>query len=218
MTNKKTNCVIFDCEGTLVDSERLCCEALVRIFNELDANLTVDDVADTFEGGKIADILTATLELASMTADLDVLEARYRDVLDTLFAHELKPMDGVLPLLETLTRHNVEFCVASNAPRNKIETTLQLAGLLPYFNGKVFSAFEANSWKPEPDLIRYCAMNMGFMLDECVYVDDTAKGVEAGVQAGVTTYQLEPLSPANRTTHDDVVILSRLEQLTDYVC
>ncbi len=89
---------------------------------------------------------------------------------------------------------------------------------MPYFTGKVFSAFEANSWKPEPDLIRYCAMNMGFLLDECIYVDDTAKGVEAGVLAGVTTFQVQPVNPSNRTTYDEVVILSKLEHLTEYVC
>ncbi|MEK6214554.1 MAG: HAD family hydrolase, partial [Vibrio fluvialis] len=69
MADKKTNCVIFDCEGTLVDSERLCCEALVRIFNDLGAELSISDIAQNFEGGKIADILNTILELAGMSAD-----------------------------------------------------------------------------------------------------------------------------------------------------
>lgn len=218
MAEKKTRCVIFDCEGTLVDSERLCCEALVRIFNDLGADLSVDDVAQHFSGGKIADILNTTLELVGMSADLDVLETRYRQELEMLFSSQLKPMRGVIRLLETLGRNHIEFCVASNAPRKKMESVLQRAGLMHYFSGKVFSAFEANSWKPEPDLIRYCAMNMGFALDECIYVDDTAKGVEAGVQAGVDTFQVNPVNPSNRTTYDDVVILNTVEQLIDYVC
>jgi len=51
MVGKKTNCVIFDCEGTLVDSERLCCEALVQVFNEIGAELSIEDIIDNFEGG-----------------------------------------------------------------------------------------------------------------------------------------------------------------------
>lgn len=52
--------------------------------------------------------------------------------------------------------------MASNGPKDKIEYSLELTGLLDAFKGKVFSAFDANSWKPEPDLIMYSAMNMGF--------------------------------------------------------
>ncbi|WGY45339.1 HAD-IA family hydrolase [Vibrio sp. ABG19] len=217
MSDKKTNCVIFDCEGTLVDSERLCCEALVNIFNDLGVELTFDDVAAHFAGGKIAEILNSTLELVGMSADLTLLESRYRRAVKRLLIRELQPMDGAVHLLDTLRHHQVEFCVASNAPPKRIEFALKLAGLLPYFEGRIFSAFEANSWKPEPDLIRYCAMNMGFRLDECVYVDDTAKGVEAGVLAGVTTYQLQPLNQRNRTTYQQVVILDKIDNLSQFV-
>lgn len=63
-----------------------------------------------------------------------------------------------------LDSHNIEYCVASNGPKDKIEHALELTGLLDAFKGKVFSAFEANSWKPEPDLIMYSAMSMGFCL------------------------------------------------------
>ncbi|MCG3764763.1 HAD family hydrolase [Vibrio cincinnatiensis] len=213
MKKRKFSCVIFDCEGTLVDSERLCCMALVQVFNELGAQLTLHDVAQHFSGGKIADILADTLELAGMSADLDLLEVRYRQVLESIFMTQLKPMPGSESLLQQLDQHHIEYCVASNAPYEKIVDSLSKAGLADRFEGKIFSAFEANSWKPEPDLIRYCAMNMGFPLEECVYVDDTAKGVKAGVNAGVVTFQLQPLSPLNHFNHPNVRLLSHLDEL-----
>lgn len=217
MVGKKTNCVIFDCEGTLVDSERLCCEALVQVFNEIGAELSIEDIIDNFEGGKIADIMHSTLQLAEKTADIDVLEQRYREVLEPLFLKKLTPMRGAIELLDWLRETETEFCVTSNAPKDRIESILKSAGLCHYFQGKIFSAFEANSWKPEPDLIRYCAMNMGFMLDECVYVDDTHKGVKAGLNAGVTTFQITPLTWQNRVSHPKVTVLESLEQLTLYL-
>lgn len=217
MKKTKFSCVIFDCEGTLVDSERLCCMALVQVFNELGAQLTLHDVAQHFSGGKIADILADTLELAGMSADLDLLEIRYRQVLESIFMTQLKPMPGSESLLQQLEMHNIEYCVASNAPYEKIVGSLSRAGLADRFEGKIFSAFEANSWKPEPDLIRYCAMNMGFPLEECVYVDDTAKGVKAGVNAGVMTFQLQPLSPLNHFNHPNVHLLSHLDELMGHL-
>ncbi|TOO25609.1 HAD hydrolase-like protein, partial [Vibrio parahaemolyticus] len=53
ITNIK--CVIFDCDGTLVDSERLCCQALVNVFNLHGAELTMEECVSHFKGGKLAD-------------------------------------------------------------------------------------------------------------------------------------------------------------------
>jgi len=216
MVGKKKSCVIFDCEGTLVDSERLCCEALVQVFDEIGAELDISDVIENFEGGKVADILNSTLQLAGISADVDLLEQRYREVLEPLFDN-LKPMKGAIELIDWLRETETEFCVTSNASKERIEAVLGSAGLLGYFNGRIYSAFEANSWKPEPDLILYCAMNMGFKLDECVYVDDTSQGIQAGLNAGVTTFQITPLAWNHRVTHPDVTVLDDLKQLTLYL-
>ncbi len=216
MVGKKKSCVIFDCEGTLVDSERLCCEALVQVFDEIGAELDVSDVIENFEGGKVADILNSTLQLAGISADVDLLEHRYREVLEPLFDN-LQPMKGAIDLIDWLRETDTEFCVTSNASKERIEAVLSSAGLLRYFNGRVYSAFEANSWKPEPDLILYCAMNMGFKLEECVYVDDTSQGIQAGLNAGVTTFQITPLAWKHRVSHPDVTVLDDLKQLTLYL-
>jgi len=190
MTKPQIKCVIFDCDGTLVDSEPLCCEALCKVFNDFGANLSMIDAINHFEGGKLADILAKTKQRLGVKVSIDRLEPLYREYLDELFESQLKPMEGIFELLALLDSKDVEYCVASNGPRDKIERALQLTGLLPAFKGKIFSAFDTNSWKPEPDLVMYSAMNMGFRLEECLYVDDTPKGLEAGVRAGVKTVHL----------------------------
>ncbi|WP_278183394.1 HAD family hydrolase [Vibrio misgurnus] len=217
MTASRVKCVIFDCEGTLVDSERLCCEALVQVFGELGVALSYSQVVEHFAGGKIADVLHSTCQFAHISADIDLLEQRYRAVVAEMFQRQLVPMSGAQELLDYLQHHQIEFCAVSNAPREKIALTLSLAGLERYFQGRIFSAFDANSWKPEPDLIRYCAMNMGFTLEECIYIDDTAKGVAAGINAGVITFQLSPLNPQNRSRCQQVIVLAHLQQLVQWL-
>ncbi|MGF1908575.1 HAD-IA family hydrolase [Vibrio kasasachensis] len=190
----KTQCVIFDCEGTLVDSEILCCRALSSVFKKFGAQLTVEQATQHFAGGKLADILADTRDRLGLRISLDVLEPHYRTTLKALFESELKPMAGAKSTLDFLEKNNIEFCVVSNGPRDKIEHALKLTGLLSYFPGKIFSAFETNSWKPEPDLILYSAISMGYRPEECLYIDDAPKGLEAGVRAGIKTIQLEGLS------------------------
>ena len=211
----KTLCVIFDCEGTLVDSEILCCRALSSVFNSFGAQLTVEQAMRHFVGGKLADILSDTRERLGLNISLDVLEPLYRTTLKTLFESELKPMNGAKNLLEFLEQKEIDFCVVSNGPRDKIEHALELTGLLPFFSGKVYSAFDTNSWKPEPDSILYTAMSMGYRPEECLYVDDTAKGLEAGVRAGIRTIQLEGIS--KQTFPGIVGKISKLGQIEELV-
>lgn len=211
MKKPQIKCVIFDCDGTLIDSERLCCEALCKVFSHFGSTLSMDDAVRHFEGGKLADILAQTRQRLGVKVSIDRLEPLYREYVDELFERQLKPMDGVFDLLESLRSKGVEYCVASNGPRSKIEHSLQLTGLLPHFEGKIFSAFDTNSWKPEPDLVMYSAMNMGFKLEECLYVDDTPKGLEAGVRAGVKTIHLVGL---NERPHAlDLEKISKLAEL-----
>ncbi|MDN3611694.1 HAD family hydrolase [Vibrio ostreicida] len=215
MSGLDTQCVIFDCDGTLVDSEQLCCKALCDVFNRFDVHLSIEMAMEHFEGGKLADILTSMKQRLGLKASLDELEPMYREVLEGLLTAHLQPMDGVFELIDYLKAKEIEYCVASNGPKEKIERSLELTGLLPYFSGRIFSAFDNNSWKPEPDLVQYCAMHMGFSPQQCLYVDDTPKGLEAGLRAGIKTVQLIGL---NRTLYSNKVHkISNLRELTALV-
>ncbi|EPP5326917.1 HAD-IA family hydrolase [Vibrio alginolyticus] len=216
ITNIK--CVIFDCDGTLVDSERLCCQALVNVFNQHGAELTMEECVSRFKGGKLADILLDTKELKDIKVPIDVLEPQYREEVQSLFVRHLQPMDGAKRLIKFLDSHNIEYCVASNGPKDKIEYALELTGLLDAFRGKVFSAFDANSWKPEPDLIMYSAMSMGFLSSDCLYIDDTPKGVEAGLNAGIKTVQLFNGEAINRVDDERVIRIHHLDELKEQLC
>ncbi|MFA0412185.1 HAD-IA family hydrolase [Vibrio renipiscarius] len=211
----QTLCVIFDCEGTLVDSEILCCRAIAAVFSQFGAHLSVEEAKAHFVGGKLADILNDTQHRLGLNVSLDTLEPLYRETLKTLFEKELKPMKGVKEILELLDDRGISYCVVSNGPKDKIEHALELTGLEPYFKGKMFSAFDTNSWKPEPDLILYSAMNMGYQVDDCVYVDDTPKGLEAGLRAGMKTIQLEGIN--YRSYPGTYATIHTLNELDAYV-
>lgn len=217
MISRQTQCVIFDCDGTLVDSETLCCQALVQVFEQFNGKLTIEESLAHFKGGKLADILQATQSRLGLSISLDILEPLYRDEVQKLFHDHLQPMTGAKELVQFLSQENIEFCVASNAPKERIEQSLDMTGLLPLFKGKVFSAFDANSWKPEPDLLLYTAMNMGFRTSNCIYIDDTEKGVEAGIRSGIPTFKLS--NKGIETSESDSVVcnIHSLLELKDWL-
>jgi HAD superfamily hydrolase (TIGR01509 family) len=81
-------------------------------------------------------------------------------------------------------------CVASNAPRSKIELCLATTGLARFFEGRIFSAYEVGSWKPDPGLFLHAAQAMGAAPARCLVVEDSAPGVIAAREAGMQVVAL----------------------------
>ena len=107
-----------------------------------------------------------------------------------VFRDRLAPVAGAMELVRGLS---LPFCVASNGPLEKIELTLGLTGLLPHFAGRIFSADEVGSWKPDPGLFLAAATAMGVDPSRCAVVEDSLPGLRAGLAAGMTVYALRPL-------------------------
>ncbi len=209
------NCVIFDCDGTLIDSEKLCCRAVVNTFKQVGVDLEFDEVQRQFSGGKVADILSHYKTLSQSQVSLDMLEPIYRNETAHLFAHYLKPMPGAQSLLDSLTKAGIEYALVTNGPTSKAESLLSMVGLLDNFKGKIISAFDANSWKPEPDLLKYAIMMLGFVPDECIYVDDTNKGVEMGLNVGIRTVHFTPNKEISES--ELCVVCSSLDDVGRYI-
>ena len=182
-------CVLFDSDGTLVDSEGLAGEGLSQAFLELGCELDAGELVRRFRGWQ----LSAQLELLSRENTLVLpgdFVARYRALLSELIERELQAIDGVP---EALSRISLPMGVVSNGPRNKIELALRVCGLSTYFGDNIFSAYELDAWKPDPALYLLAARAMGFAPAECAVVEDTLIGVEAGVRAGMRTLFYNPL-------------------------
>lgn len=218
--------LIFDCDGTLVDSERLGVEVLVSVaetcgaqFASRDAGASSNGSADvtvkrpgtsdeTFVEGLV--VALRGLSMAQCLADLEErgrfrfpsgIEGRIRERTAEVFRERLVEMTGAA---EFVSRVTVPFCVASSGPRAKIELSLELTGLRRYFGERIFSSYDIQSWKPEPDLFLHAAQALGVEPAECGVIEDSQPGVDAGVAAGMFVYafgQAPLVLPEGRGVH-----------------
>jgi HAD superfamily hydrolase (TIGR01509 family) len=172
-------CVIFDLDGTLVDSETLNNQAFADLLPDL-ADSAVN-LAMRYRGKKLANILI-DIEARLGRALPPDFESRYRTRVAQLFASELEPMPGTVEMLES---NSFPRCVASSAPMKKIQQALEVSGLASYFADRTYSSYEIGSWKPEPTLFLHAAERMGFLPRQCVVVEDSDVGVEAALAAGM---------------------------------
>jgi HAD superfamily hydrolase (TIGR01509 family) len=180
--------IIFDCDGTLVDSEHLGNQVLVECVAELGLTLSLAEALGLFTGLKMAETVALIEERLGQRVPPDfVPEVRNRMAL--AFEERLRPIAGVEAVLQGVRQ---PYCVASNGPRDKMELSLRTTGLLPYFGERIFSAYEIGSWKPEPGLFLHAAETLGVRPERCAVVEDSAVGVRAGRAAGMTVFGFAP--------------------------
>ncbi|MGB3705719.1 HAD-IA family hydrolase [Castellaniella sp.] len=205
--------IIFDSDGTLVDSEILSARAVSQILQDAGADLSADEALERFRGCQFAVFADALLrDYPVMDADMFIPEFRRRST--ALFARELKPMNGALEVVAAIT---IDKCVASNGPREKIESCLGTTGLLPYFEERVVSAYEVGSWKPDPDLILHAASLMGLSPSRCMLVEDSLAGVQAGLAAGVEVIGYRLSEATQAAVGHRVRVIQELAELHDLI-
>jgi len=172
--------VIFDCDGVLVDSERLAIEVDVVVMAELGWPLTFDEVAELFMGRSHADVTAMIEEHLVMKLPPDWGE-EFRHLYDEAF-RALKPVAGIEEALDRIT---LPSCVASSGSHRKIRRSLEHVGLYHRFKGRIFSASDVARGKPAPDLFLDAAETLDVAPEACLVVEDSPFGVEAARAAGM---------------------------------
>jgi HAD superfamily hydrolase (TIGR01509 family) len=176
--------IIFDCDGVLVDSEPIANRTLALMLEELGLRLTQAEIFEHFVGYSIPHCLQVIERLLGRPPP-----GTFRNDLQirtfAAFRSELRAMPGVREALERLEQ---PCCVASSGDHEKMRTTLGITGLLPRFEGRLFSVTEVANGKPAPDVYLHAAARCGADPRRCIVVEDTPPGVKAGAAAGMTVF------------------------------
>ena len=161
----RVKCVIFDCDGTLVDSEPLTNKVIAEMAGELGIKMTWEEATKLW-GGKTIDAVVYGMKELSGNDLPDEWVPRLVQKVSEAYKYDLVPMDGISEVLDSL---KLAKCVASNGRPGHVENSLKLTGLYKYFEGRVYTASEVANPKPDPALFLYAADKMGFSKDECVF-------------------------------------------------
>jgi HAD superfamily hydrolase (TIGR01509 family) len=176
--------VIFDCDGVLVDSERIAVRVEAEFLAELGWPLSQAEIIERFMG-RTAEYMDEAIKArlgSRLPGDWkDQFQRRYREA----FAADLQPVDGVVEALDQIT---VPTCVASSGSHDKLRLTLGHTGLYRRFQGRIFSGDEVANGKPAPDLFLHAAARMGADPAGSAVVEDSRWGVEAARAAGMRAF------------------------------
>jgi len=188
---QRVEAVIFDLDGTLVDSEAPGMDVLFEEALKLGVPFTREEAHAVFRGQRMAECVAyigarVTRPTPDFAHDFEQhFTAHIRQAMAARFREGLNPMPGAPQLLARL---KVPFCIATNGPREKAELTLGLTGLLPWFEDRLFCAYDVGSFKPDPGLFLHAARALGAAPERCIVVEDSVPGVVAGLAAGMQVY------------------------------
>ena len=213
--------MILDCDGVLVDSERVAIRVDAQVLAALGWPMSEAEVVERFVGRTEA-YMVSEIERHLGHPLAPEWENDYRQLYQDAFAAELRPVDGVVEALEALERMRLPTCVASSGGHSKIEHSLRLCDLYERFAGRIFSADDVAHGKPAPDLFLHAARVMGASPADTVVVEDSPAGVDAAVAAGmrvlgyaggvVPAYRLQQ---ATAVFHDMRVLPALVDGLLD---
>lgn len=175
------DCIVFDCDGVLVDSEPLSLACLTAGLVRIGVPIDVETVRARFAGTAMTSIM-AHVERDYGVVAPDGFVAQVKA--DTLRAFDagLKAMPGIAAAVAAL---GVPCCVASSSDPVRLRHTLGLTGLLPLFEGRIFSSSMVARGKPAPDLFLHAAAAMGVAPQACLVIEDSLPGVTAARAAGM---------------------------------
>lgn len=201
-------CLLFDCDGTLVDSEPLLAAEMAIALSGVGLPFLASDYMGEFRGSRFRQIV-AELQRRHGEVDpdhLEVMEARMRRKLMQRLETELIPLPGAPEALAALVGY--PMAVVSNGPESKILASLSSSGLADYFGDRLFSGYTANCWKPDPCLFLHAASLMGYAPEDCVAIDDSIVGVRAALAAGMTVIHLNRFPDAEQTPSGAIMVSS----------
>jgi len=205
-------CLLFDSDGTLVDSEILLAEVMGEILPAFGLPFSARQYMEEFRGIRFKTIIEALEDRHGALADghFPAMEEEMRGLMERRMRAELRPIAGMPAALDALAAH--PKAVVSNGPERKIRCAMESSGLAPHFGDRLFSAYTLKAWKPDPNLYRQAAAAMGQSPERCVVIDDAAVGVEAGLAAGMLVVHLNHF-PEEEATPDGAIAIRHASEL-----
>ncbi len=179
----RTEAVIFDLGGCLVDSEVHSLAALAAEMQDAGmSDARPERLRHRFLGVSLAEIC-AHLAVETGRPCPAGFADRFEQRLMESYEHGLSLIDGALELLDTLTSRGIRVAIATCSSTRRMNTTLQRTGLINRFGHTAFSADLVECGKPAPDLFQLVAARLGIAPEACVVLEDAPHGIAGAVAA-----------------------------------
>lgn len=187
LKNKKA--VLFDLDGTLVDSMWVWRDIDVDFLSAIGQTLP-DNLQKCIEGMSFTETAEYFKERFNIKDDVEDIKTKWNKMAYDKYTSEVKLKKGAKEFLARLKADGILVGIASSNSMTLIEGALKAEGVLDYFDA-ITTACEAGAGKPAPDIYLLAAKKLNVSPAECLVFEDIPMGIMAGNSAGMTTVAVE---------------------------
>jgi HAD superfamily hydrolase (TIGR01509 family) len=198
--------LLFDLDGTLIDSEFFHFECWNEILEEFDVELSYADWLKTYAGVPMPANAARLIETYNITSPLPhIIEKREQLTLERLKTKDVNLMPYVADVLEYFREQNLTLALVTSSPRQDVEAIFERNGLGKYFK-LIITRSEVTKSKPDPESYLVCVEKLGLLKEECLVFEDTINGIKSAKAAGLTCIAIQ----SNTDEHHKLTIADKL--------
>ena len=179
---KNIECVIFDMDGLILDTERLSLKSWQRVLKKYDRVMTLE-IYTTLIGITYKSAVDKLLEIYGQELPIaEIYAEKNMDMLKFIHDNGVPVKPGIYELLDFLVERNYKLALATSTSREKAMILLESAGIKDKFSVMVFGDEIVNS-KPDPEIFLKAAEKLGVNPEKCIVLEDSPAGIEAAYRA-----------------------------------
>lgn len=186
---KDKKAIIFDLDGTLVDSMWVWTQIDIDYLGKLGYDVP-KGLQTLIEGMSFTEVAVYFKERFHIPDSIDRIKETWQEMALDKYCREVPLKPGVLSLLSYAKEHRIRMAVASSNDRKLIEAVLTSHGIQDYFDC-IITACEVNKGKPAPDVYLEAARRLQVEPKSCLIFEDIIPGLQAGKAAGMTACAVE---------------------------
>jgi len=195
--------VIFDMDGTLIESTQADYLAWKRLFADYQKLLSYEDYFPLL-GAKSAVVVQSRLLLNEQQAKF-ALAKKLKYFTEIISQNGIQPVPFAVKLLQQLQQYDLKIALATSSRRKKMKMVLKLTGLLPYFE-VIVTGEEVSRSKPAPDIFLMAAKKLDLTPIECLVIEDAINGIKAAKNAGMKCIAITTTHSAEMLQEADLII------------
>ena len=197
--------IIFDMDGVIVDSNPYHKISLKQFAGKYGHDLSEQQLREKIYGrtnGEWLKNLFGPLPPEQLHRLAEEKEQIFRE----LYQAEIKPINGLIPFLESIEQHHIPKAIATSAPPSNVDFTLNRTGLRHFFKTILDDTFISHS-KPHPEIYLKAAAALQMPPERCIVIEDSLSGIKAGKDAGCKVVGITTTHTPEELTDADFVII-----------